>query len=127
MSKYAANVVRALITLTAAIALSACATATTTVLEPAGGGQTLTFATVRIQGAGDTVTVPPEARSHFEARLNEYLFAKESRFKPGDALTIRYRFIQFDQGDRALRYFVSFGAGKGTLTVEVTFLDKSQK
>lgn len=109
------------------MALSACATATTTVLAPASTGQAQAFSTAQIQSDSDTVTVPTEARAHFEKRLNEYLFAQGSHFKQGDDLTVRYRFIQFDEGSRALRYVVGFGAGKGTMTVEVVFLDKQQK
>jgi hypothetical protein len=37
----------------------------------------------------------------------------------------RYRFVQYDERNRALRYLVGFGAGKGTMTAEVTFPDKS--
>lgn len=127
MIKHAQSLVKLAAVCAIAAALSACATATTTVLAPASTAQAHTFSTIQIQSNGDTVTVPPEARAHFEKRLNEYLFAQNSRFKQGDDLTIRYRFIQFDEGSRALRYIVGFGAGKGTMTVEVTFLDKQQK
>ena len=111
----------------AALTLSACATGTTTVVAPAQVGQGATYPTLKLESATDTVTVPPQARTHFDARLNEYLYAKDSGFTPGDSLIVRYRFIQFDEGSRALRYLLGFGAGKGTMTVEVIFLDKSQK
>lgn len=127
MLKHARSVVKILVVFAIGAALSACATATTTVLAPASGGQAHAFSTVQIQSYGDTVTVPGDARAHFEKRLNEYLFAANSHFKQGDDLTVRYRFIQFDEGSRALRYIVGFGAGKGTMTVEVVFLDKQQK
>lgn len=127
MLKHCANVVRALIVVTAGLALSACATATTTVLAPASGVQPATYASIQLQPTADTVPVPAAAQTHFRNRLNEYLFAKDSRFKQGEDLTIRYRFIQFDEGNRALRYLIGMGAGKGTMTVEIVFLDKQQK
>lgn len=113
--------------LAAAIALTACASGTTTVLAPPQPAAQTTYSTLRLESGADTVTIPADARAHFEKRLNEYLFAANSGFTPGDGLTLRYRFIQFDEGSRALRYLLGFGAGKGKMTAEVVFLDKEQK
>jgi Domain of unknown function (DUF4410) len=115
---------RLLVVCVAAYFLSACS-GTLTVLSPA---QTTpgTFQTLKIEAGTDTVEIPADARAHFEKRLNEYLLSPKSRFTAGDALTLRYRFTQFDEGSRALRYIIGFGAGKGKMTAEVTYLDKDE-
>jgi hypothetical protein len=124
---WAIYVGRALAVLAVAVGLSACATGTTTVLATAPTAERQAITTIKLEPRADTVSVPANASAHFDKRLNEYLFAKDSRFTRGEALTIRYRFIQFDEGNRALRYLLGFGAGKGTMTVEVTFVDQQQK
>jgi len=116
---------RLLVVLAAAVLLSACASGAITVLSPAQTAPGM-FQTLTIESGTDTVAIPADARAHFEKRLNEYLLWEKSPFKPGDALTLRYRFIQFDEGSRALRYVVGFGAGKGKMTAEVTYLDKDK-
>jgi hypothetical protein len=127
MHHRAAALVRALVVIVAALVLSGCASGAITVLSPAQIPPGATYPTLKIESATDTVTIPADARAHFEKRLNEYLFAANSGFTPGDALIMRYRFIQFDEGDRALRYLIGFGAGKGKMTAEVIFLDTTQK
>jgi hypothetical protein len=116
---------RPLIILVCAIALTACG-ATVTVMNAPQLAPEAVYPTLKIESATDTVEIPAEARAHFEKRLNEYLFTKTSGFTPGDSLTLRYRFIQFDEGSRALRYLIGFGAGKGKMTAEITFLDRDQ-
>jgi hypothetical protein len=116
---------RPLIILVCAIALTACG-ATVTVMNAPQLAPEAVYPTLKIESATDTVEIPAEARAHFEKRLNEYLFTKTNGFTPGDSLTLRYRFIQFDEGSRALRYLIGFGAGKGKMTAEVAFLDRDQ-
>jgi hypothetical protein len=125
MSKQAAASTRFFVAFIAAVVLSACASGTVTVLQPAQSAAG-SFQTLKIESAEDTVTIPADARAHFEKRLNEYLLSEKSRFKPGDDLVLRYRFIQFDEGSRALRCIVGFGAGKGKMTAEITYFDKDQ-
>ncbi len=126
MSTFTAAIARPFIVFVLAVALTACG-ATVTVLAPTQLGPEASYPTLKIVSDSDTVEIPADARAHFEKRLNEYLFTKESGFAPGDALTLRYRFVQFDEGSRALRYIIGFGAGKGKMTAEITFLDKDQK
>lgn len=115
---------RPLILVVVVAGLAACG-ATITVVSPPQLAAGASYPTLKIEAATDTVEIPAEARAHFEKRLNEYLFAKNSGFTPGDSLTLRYRFIQYDEGNRALRYVVGFGAGKGKMTAEVTFHDQA--
>lgn len=102
MSKQAAASTRFFVAFIAAVVLSACASGTVTVLQPAQSAAG-SFQTLKIESAEDTVTIPADARAHFEKRLNEYLLSEKSRFKPGDDLVLRYRFVQFDESSRALR------------------------
>ena len=106
----------------ALLVVSACATGTTTVIEPTK--QQLTVESLRFVAAKNTVNVPPEITAHFATRLREYLIS-DGIYGAGNDLTLRYRFIQVDEGSRALRYIIGFGAGKGQLTVEVVYLDAS--
>jgi hypothetical protein len=43
----------------------------------------------------------------------------------GKVLTIKGRITGFNEGSKALRYFVGFGAGKGEIIVETTFADEA--
>lgn len=97
-----------------------CATATTTVLEPPSS--TLKTSTISINHGDDTVPVEDEYAAYFRGKLGEELYG-EGGFTEGDGLTLTYRFIQLDQGSRAERYLLGPIAGKGTMTIEIRFLD----
>jgi hypothetical protein len=118
-----------LVVLALAVTISACASGATTVLAPPSAATQATFNTLKIESGTDTVSIPVDARAHFEKRLNEYLLTATppTKFAPGNDLTLRYRFIQFEEGSRALRYLIGFGAGKGKMTAEITFLDAQGK
>lgn len=47
-------------------------------------------------------------------------------YETGDQLGIKYEILTFDKGNRALRYFVGFSAGKATATIK-TILENKQK
>ena len=102
------------------ILLAACANGATTVLQPAESS--FKASTINVAAVGDTVGVDPEISNYYGEKLNEYLFADET-FTTGNDITVSYRFIQFEEGNRAIRYLVGFGAGKGSLTIESTFTD----
>ena len=106
-----------------AFAVTACASGATTVLVPPTSSPGASYKTLKIESGTDTVEIPADARAHFEKRLNEYLLDGKTKFSPGNDLTLRYRFIQFDEGSRALRYIIGFGAGKGKMTAEIVFVD----
>lgn len=48
-------------------------------------------------------------------------------YKTGDQLGIKYEILSFDKGNRALRYFVGFGAGKATTKIKTTLENKQKK
>ncbi len=65
---------------------------------------------------------PENIRSQFQALLDEALYS-EYHFQRGGELTIRWQLIGYDEGSRALRYFVPLGAGTGEIMVRARFLD----
>jgi hypothetical protein len=64
----------------------------------------------------------PAAIAVFEQQFKESLYAKGG-FVEGDQLTARFRYTAYNPGNRAMRYFVGFGAGKAEMSVEVTYID----
>jgi len=102
------------------IALAGCASATTTVLEPSSSA--VKAETMTINHGDDTVAVDAEYGSYFRTKLGEELYA-EGGFADGAEMTLQYRFIQLDQGSRAARYMLGPIAGKGTMTIEILYLD----
>ena len=114
------------VALIAAAALSACASSNMTVVAPAEITQGATYNTVRIEAGTDAVAVKQSGRNTFERELKNYLYSKGSGFTPGDALTIRYRFLTYDEGDQMQRWASSGLIGKGELNLEAVFLDKQQ-
>lgn len=72
---------------------------------------------------GDSpVEVPEDIRKVFAERLNQLLPGREL-FKRG--LKIKYRFVQYDPGNRFLRWLWGGigGIGMGLITVEAMYLD----
>ncbi|MEM8772799.1 MAG: DUF4410 domain-containing protein [Pseudomonadota bacterium] len=100
--------------------IQACASGSTTVLNPASSAEK--YSSITIEAAEDTVEVESELSDYYEAQLRELLYVEDG-FGEGGELTARYRFIQVDKGSRAARYFVGLGAGKGSLTIETVFLN----
>ncbi len=114
------------IILTACIAvLGGCASGKTYVTQPPM--TKIVAASVMTEEIAATVAVPDEPRSHFRAALEEQLYQREISFAKGPDLTIKWQFIQYDEGSRAKRYFVGFGAGKGSLAIQAKFYDDSGK
>ena len=102
------------------LALSACASGSTKVILPKT--TTAIFSTAQIQHSQDAVSVPADITQRFESKLKELLFVSDG-FQPGTDLTVAYRFIEYDPGSRLRRYMIGFGAGKGEVTVEMSFKD----
>lgn len=103
--------------------VSACASGSTLVLEPPTN--TDRFAAASVEAMPATVAVSSEMADYFRSSLEAMLFEEEGGFDKGDGLTVEYRFLQFDEGNRALRYTIGYGAGKGGITIEVKFKDAS--
>lgn len=112
---------RSLLAVTAVFVLAACASGSTLVLEPPK--TTERFSDAKLVAATPTVAVDSELASYFGTSLDNKLFTDEMPFNRGEGLTIQYRFLQFDEGNRAARYVVGMGAGKGEITIEVLFMN----
>ena len=83
-----------------------------------------------IKRASSPSQVPEESFVNFENILRDKL--KESGFVEGVStadLTIHYRFVHYDEGDRFSRWVLGGlgNAGEGSMTIEAKFYDKFQK
>lgn len=105
------------------------------VLGGCGGGQTVvlrppvtkTVATsLQVLPDAATVEVPQEAQETFQSKLMTLLYQEEG-FKQGPALSLRYRFVQFNPGSQFARWLVGPLGGEGSLTIEVRYLDAAEQ
>ncbi|MBU0515896.1 MAG: DUF4410 domain-containing protein [Proteobacteria bacterium] len=68
------------------------------------------------------IGVPQDVQASFRQYLNSHLFYKGG-FVKGKGLLIKYKFIDYRGGNQAARMFAGiFGAGRGWLMVEATFI-----
>ena len=108
----------------AALILQACGSGRTIVLDPVKnphkeGG-------IRICCTQPTTEVSEDIKTSFDELLREKLY-KEAGVKEGPETTINYRFIQMNEGSQFKRWFLGGlgNSGEGTLTTEVTYLDRN--
>jgi hypothetical protein len=106
--------------------LSSCGTGRVIVLQsvhnvPSNPG-------IRIQAAKDTVKTSQEISNKFSKYLSEALYTEE-KICWGDDILLKYRFLQINEGNRLARWFTAGigNAGEGSLTIEATYYDKSDK
>jgi len=102
------------------LAVSACASATTKVLQPASSGAK--SATLTIAHGEDTIAVDDEYSAYFREQLAANLYG-EGGFTENDGITLTYRFLQIDNGSRAARYMLGPIAGKGSMAIEIVYAD----
>lgn len=108
----------------ATLILQACGSGRTLVLDPVknphqSGG-------IHICSTQSSTEVPEEIKITFDTLLREKLY-KEEGVKEGSETTLNYRFVQMNEGSRFKRWFLGGigNSGEGTLTTEVTYLDKN--
>lgn len=108
------------------IALSGCGAGKVLVLEPVNPCQSVR--TIHVQPTADTIKLDPTMAKKFEKILTAKMYAKD-KFSPGNEITLKYRFLQLNEGNRFSRWFLGGigNAGEGTLTVEACYFDKSGK
>jgi hypothetical protein len=108
------------------LALMGCGAGRTMVLAPAE--TSAKFSSAELIEDKATVNVPGDVSASFQAKLSQLLYGQDG-FTKGPGLKISYRFIQFNPGSQFTRWFWGGigSAGKGTMTVEVMFLDSSDK
>lgn len=100
--------------------LSGCASGTVSVRDIDKSASGARYETAKLVRQDSTVSVTAEMEGKFEDKFTAKM---RQDFPTGDDMTVEYRFIKFDEGDRALRYLVGFGAGKGEMAVEAKFID----
>jgi hypothetical protein len=102
-------------------ALASCGAGRTMILQPAV--REYRTAGFTLQHSDSTAAVPAEVVSRFESKVRERA-GKSGMISSGELL-LRYRFIQFEEGDQFQRWFWGGigNAGEGSLTCEVLYLD----
>lgn len=120
-------VVRGFIILLCSLWFTGCGAGRTMVLAPAETSERFTEAEI-IEGQS-TVNVPSEANASFHSKLSQLIYGPGGFASGPGGLKIQYRFIQFTPGSQFTRWFWGGigSAGKGSLTVEATFLDPAGK
>lgn len=109
-----------------AAALAGCATSHTIVTQP--NGTSVRAKTVTLVYDDSTVGAPAEAETSIKNYMTERFFAqKHPAFTPGPDLTVRYRFVGYDEGNRMTRWLTSSfgGGGDAHMIVEAEFLDSN--
>ena len=111
--------------LTMSFILSGCGATKTMVLEPIETQDTVKK--LRIEKDKSTTIVEPEVEKCFEENLHEQLF-KDAGFQEGNDITLKYRFLQMNEGSRFKRWMTGGigNCGEGSSTVEVRFIDNTK-
>jgi hypothetical protein len=115
------------------LVVGGCATGRTTVLSTPQGKPTH-FSTVEVPNLEGASSVPEEVKRGIPAKVIESL-AKEQLFEKvvpasGDAagvLVLRGQVVQYNPGSRGMRWLTGpmWGVGKGSVIVDVKFIDKT--
>lgn len=111
-----------LVAVAASFLVAGCITTASTV-ERRKPSQPFQAVSAETSEQASAVAVPADIHKRFQELLVEELYAR-GNFQRGPQLKIKWQFAEFDEGSRALRYFVGFGAGKGKITIHATFLDE---
>jgi hypothetical protein len=117
---------RTMLTVLAVVGLlsSGCGVGSTLVMSPPTVKRAM--ASVTVVADAPAVTVPEDMQTTFQSKLTTALYITEN-FQQGPALTLRYRFVQFDPGSQVARYFMGPLGGSGKLMIEVRYLDDTNQ
>lgn len=110
------------LTLIASFIFTGCITTARTV-ERNKSNQTFHAISAEATEKVSKLEIPMEVHTDFQKYLDKELYYYKGGFQKGSQLKIKWEFTEFDQGNRALRYFVGCGAGKGKIVVHATFHD----
>ena len=104
-----------------ALALSACASGALTVETPNASDYRTDTATIVHDNS--RVEVDENNLTYTEEKLAKELYeGEDAPFSKGDGLTIKYRYVGFDEGSRAARYLLGPFAGGSKIHLEVDFV-----
>ncbi|WP_305096485.1 hypothetical protein [Croceibacterium aestuarii] len=106
----------------AALTLSACANSALTVEQPAASG----FRTESVRIERDpqmAVSVDPENLAYTQSELEKAFFGGDDPlFDRGSGMTVRYRYVGFNEGSRLGRYLTAGLAGGSKVVLETEFI-----
>ena len=106
----------------ASIALSACASSVLTVEKPYSGAERYSSAELKYDQS--SVPVDENNLSYTQRKLDQALFGGKSPiFKRGQGLTVRYRYVGFNEGSRVGRYLLPGIAGGSKIVLEADFVN----
>lgn len=83
------------------------------------------YHTYTLRNASSSSAVDPQVGSIFTEELNARL--QQYGYEQGNEVIVSYDIKAYDPGNRALRMFVGFGAGKGTMEIVTSLTDKNGK
>lgn len=105
-----------------ALPLAACASSNLTVEQVARSPVRVTA--IELQQDQSTVNISDDARGYLDTRMRAAFHEGDApAFRTGNQMLVRYRFVSYERGSRALRYLVPFVAGGSTMIVEAEFID----
>lgn len=105
----------------AALSLSACASSVLVVEQPYAGQERFTTANVEFDNGG--VPIDNDNRAYTQEKLEEELFRGESPiFAMGEGLTVKWRYVGFNEGSRLGRYLTGGIGGGSKVVLEVDFV-----
>jgi hypothetical protein len=104
--------------------LAACGTGRT-MITTAPASRQAAESLAMVEGES-TAVVPLEVKAALRKQLEQALY-DQAKFARGTDLTLRYRFVQFTEGDRFKRWFWGGvgNSGEGSMTVECVFVDRA--
>ncbi|MEM1132952.1 MAG: DUF4410 domain-containing protein [Pseudomonadota bacterium] len=105
-----------------ALTVSACANSSLLVERPNSSAYRSDSANIVYDNS--TVEVDEENLTYTQKEMEEAFFGgDEPLFTKGDGMTVRYRYLSFDEGSQTARYFAGPFAGGSKVVMEVDFVD----
>lgn len=110
-----------LLAATFALAVSGCASSALLVEQPKTGSYRTATALVTYDGSN--VPVDDDNVSYTQERMEKEFFGGDvPLFAKGEGITVKYRYIGFDEGSQAARYLLGPIAGGSKILLEADFL-----
>lgn len=104
-----------------AFIISGCASSALMVEQPKAGSFRTSSAEVVYDGSN--VPVDDDNVTYTQERMEKEFFGGDSPlFAKGDGITVKYRYIGFDEGSQATRYLLGPIAGGSKILLEADFL-----